>query len=129
MLSEEEFFHFVEKRFYELTGYADAQVEAGNSRKDLDELINGYPACDSCGEVCDSWDQATYKIYAMLSERYSASSETVRGFNVDFYDFVSQWDKGYKSHIQKAVRQLNNDGYELTPLQLMLCSSALLQEN
>ena len=128
MLSEEEFFHFVEKRFYELTGYADAQAKAGNSRKDLDELINGYPVCDSCGEICDSRDQATYKVYAMLSERCSASPEADRDFNVDFYDFVSQWDQGYKSHIQKALRQFNNDGYELTPLQLMLCSSALLQE-
>ena len=45
MLSEEEFFRFVEEKIDELTGYADAQAEAGNSRKDLDELLNGYPYC------------------------------------------------------------------------------------
>ena len=66
MLSEKEFFRFVEEKVDELIGYAYAQAEAGNSRKDLDELINGYPFCEDCNAICDCMDQSTYKAYMFM---------------------------------------------------------------
>ena len=112
MLSEEEFFRFVEEKIDELTGYADAQAEAGNSRKDLDELLNGYPYC---------LDEVAYKAYVFMSGNLSSS--------VDFHHYVLLWDRGFKSAIQEKVRIFHDAGMELTPLQTILSSSALLQEN
>ena len=113
MLSEQGFFRFVEEKIDELTGYADAQAEVGNSRKDLDELLNGYPYC---------LDEVTYKAYVLMAENLPKPSD------VDFHDLILLWDQGFKSLIQKQARNFHNAGIELTPLQAILCSSALLQE-
>jgi len=115
MLSEQEFFRFVEEKIDELTGYADSQAEVGNSRKELDELLNGYPYCI---------DEVAYKAYVFMSENLSKPSS-----EVDFHHFILLWDQGSKSAIQERVRIFNDNGMELTPLQTILCSSALLQEN
>jgi len=113
MLSEQGFFRFVEERIDELTGYADAQAEVGNSRKDLDELLNGYPYC---------LDEVTYKAYVFMSENLSKTS-------VDFHQCILLWDQGFKSAIQEKARIFHDAGMELTPLQAILSSTALLQEN
>ena len=49
--------------------------------------------------------------------------------SVDFHDYVLLWDRGFKSAIQEKVRIFHDAGMELTPLQTILSSSALLQEN
>ena len=122
MLSEKEFFRFVEEKVDELIGYAYAQAEAGNSRKDLDELINGYPFCEDCNAICDCMDQSTYKAYMFMSENLSKTS-------VDFHQCILLWDQGFKSAIQEKARIFHDAGMELTPLQAILSSTALLQEN
>jgi len=65
MLSEQEFFRFVEEKIDNLTGYAESQVEVGNSRKELDKLLNGYPYCI---------DEVAYKAYSLLVSEESFNS-------------------------------------------------------
>ena len=136
MLSEEEFFRFVEEKVDNLNGYADAQTEVGHDRKDIDELLYGYPY---------SLDEVTYKAYKMLTKSEDSSSFLIADISklpehIDinevywneqsdsFEEFVLMWIQDGKSCIQRLMRGYRSFGVELTPLQLILCSSALLQE-
>jgi len=123
MLSEQEFFRFVEEKIDNLTGYAESQVEVGNSRKELDKLLNGYPYCI---------DEVAYKAYSSLVGEEFLSERLCEAFTnseIDFTRLVLLWDQGSRDLTHYMTKVLRDKGFELTPLQTILCSSALLQEN